>query len=197
MSADYLHQLLEDYMGYSFNDNDLSPDTRRKISGFLTDAQKLQHLKEEEPGLRRRRTAFIVIFFLLGWLPIVSFFFLLNLYVLLIGGLFLFISLPFVLQKPPKPSFDEKYDLFRKRIQPLVNEIHKELSEAHKLKLRPEVVEYKIITDFSLRDGGFVVKCPSCSGRIDVIKDKIEGNRYKCPYCENAIVFPDKILRLL
>ncbi|MCD6368239.1 MAG: hypothetical protein J7L38_00400, partial [Thermoproteales archaeon] len=107
------------------------------------------------------------------------------------------ICLPYILRNPWKKRWAREYEAFSKEIRPLIEEIHKELSEVYRLKLRPEVVEYKIVTEFSLREGGVVVKCPYCGGSLDLVKDKIEGNRYKCPYCGKFIVLPEKILSLL
>ncbi|MGB9806566.1 MAG: hypothetical protein ACP5KW_07350 [Thermoproteota archaeon] len=88
------------------------------------------------------------------------------------------------------------YDL-KKKFSPLIEFIHKDLSEVYRLKLRPETIEYKITADFSFKEGVFSIKCPNCRANVDISKDKIEGNKYKCPYCQTTIILPEKLLNLI
>jgi len=154
---EYLHLQIEDLLGYHFSNDDLSPETRKKINSFVGDTQVLKDLDYKS----RTATRFI----------------------------------RFVYK--PELEYLERRAYLREKIQPIVNDIHRELAEMHKLRLRPETVEYKIVTDFSLKEGGFLVKCPNCGAAIDLIKSKIDGNKYRCQFCSNFVIVPEKILRLL
>jgi predicted RNA-binding Zn-ribbon protein involved in translation (DUF1610 family) len=75
--------------------------------------------------------------------------------------------------------------------------IHRELEEAYKLTIRPEFIEYRVAADFSLKEGILQMRCPNCNGAIDLVKNRIEVKKYKCPYCGTNFILPEKLLSLL
>ena len=207
----YFHKLLEGLLGYSFNEEDLSPKIQSKFASFTSQVKQLYETEQKIKKRNKKKKIILIIYLAIG-IPITIYSaiaavllynnaikggvpaLILSILATILPSL---LCLPYILRNPWKKKWNDEFRIFSKRITPILEEIHRELAEVHRLKLRPEIVEYKIITEFSLKDGAVVIKCPHCNGSLDLVKDKIEGNKYKCPYCGEFIVIPERILSLL
>lgn len=230
MDTNYYHEKLEQLLGYSFNEKDLSPSTRRMMSEYKHYAEEMYEIEQTfmkkkvgkvpEEEVANKTYSFMNIKSLVPLiieeiiLGILCYLLLTEIYMYLleysdllseisfylgIGILIAVVLTPIIAYKNTRANrntIHRYYDLKRK-FSPLIEAIHKDLSEVYRLKLRPETIEYKIIADFSFKEGTLSIKCPNCKANIDISKDKIEGNKYKCPYCQTTIILPEKLLDLL
>jgi ribosomal protein S27E len=211
----YLHKLIEEQLGYQFSENELSPDTRAKIIHYKPKAARLREIYLGNDEVSKSKSVMWIIYLVLALPSLIfgtgSFIFGLvmarythSYETLVLGGIGLFIafvlSLLFLprLRNMQSTRIGEEYSRLRSDMSSLAKEIHDELVEAHKRKIGPqEVIHYQIVTDFSFKDGALAVRCPNCAGNIDIVKGKLEGNKYKCAYCGSTIVIPDKIFKML
>jgi len=229
MDANYYHEKLEQLLGYSFNEKDLSPSTRRMISEYKNYAEEMHKIEQTFKGkipkeqevdkvysffrIRHLLSLFVgeIILGILIFAAIIIFYMMIeegyaySYYSMLVYEIIIFGMMLLMILYPVMDYYNlsksrntaHKYYELKNKFSPLIEAIHKDLSEVYRLKLRPEIVEYKIVADFSFKEGVLSIKCPNCGANIDILKDKIEGNKYKCPYCQTTIILPKKLLDLI
>jgi Ca2+/Na+ antiporter len=170
-------QQLVKILGYEFSEKELSPDTRKKIGELENYYAKLVVMNErinsikKEQGEKESAICYALLFlFFAGvisififWSAAILFFFLLVVVII------------FYIKDKEKAEkrleieinnyniISSEYDA---RLKELASYIHEELKEIHRLKLRPERVEYKVVVSYSMDRGVLEVSCPYCGANI-------------------------------
>jgi predicted RNA-binding Zn-ribbon protein involved in translation (DUF1610 family) len=203
---------LEEILGYEFSEKELSPDTRKKIGELenyyakVMEANERINLikKEQEENIDCICKLFMGSIFPGVLFSITAYFYSpvpLVLLILLVAGLFIYlyrkdekIEKRLEIERENYHIISSEYDA---KLKELASYIHEELKEIHRLKLRPERVEYKVVVSYSMDRGVLEVSCPYCGASIELDKNKVDINKYKCQYCGRTFVIPKKILDLL
>jgi predicted RNA-binding Zn-ribbon protein involved in translation (DUF1610 family) len=200
-----IQQLIK-ILGYEFSEKELSPDTRKKIgelenyyAKLVETYERINSIKKEQEKVRKGVYVFIFLFFLgviFIILPAVA-----VLFFLLSAVAIIFWNRGREKAKKRLEMEINNYNIisseYDAKLKELASYIHEELKEIHRLKLRPERVEYKVVVSYSMDKGVLEVSCPYCGANIELNKSKVDINKYKCEYCGRTFVIPKKILDLL
>jgi predicted RNA-binding Zn-ribbon protein involved in translation (DUF1610 family) len=200
-----IQQLIK-ILGYEFSEKELSPDTRKKIgelenyyAKLVETYERINSIKKEQEKVRKGVYVFILLFFLgviFIILPAVA-----VLFFLLSAVAIIFWNRGREKAKKRLEMEINNYNIisseYDAKLKELASYIHEELKEIHRLKLRPERVEYKVVVSYSMDKGVLEVSCPYCGANIELNKSKVDINKYKCEYCGRTFVIPKKILDLL
>ncbi|MGC9069656.1 MAG: hypothetical protein ACP5IZ_11920 [Thermoprotei archaeon] len=190
---------IQKMLGYDFKETDLSPETRRKIGEMeraynkLVDSYNLIISKQNNLTKLRKNTV-------LAGIILTIFFFLIVPIVILALVIVYYRRRSDSLKKEInnlKTNYVDLYNKYNEDLKTVSEEIHKELSELYRLKLRPEKVEYKISTSFSLTSGSLTFRCGYCGALLNFDKKNLQGDKYKCEYCGNFTIIPKRILELI
>jgi ABC-type multidrug transport system fused ATPase/permease subunit len=209
-SRDKIIQVLKKELGYNFSENELNPDTKKRIGDLEKDYVRLVEMSERINSLeieKRKNVGSIVSTFIL----LIIFIFV-AIYVSELSIIFSIISLLVLISlislirgvkkmgkslEIEKSSYNKYYSEYNSKLKELTSQIHEELKEIHQLRLRPERVEYKVVVSYSMDKGVLKISCPRCTASIGLDKEKVVENKYKCEYCGETFVIPKKILDLL
>jgi predicted Zn finger-like uncharacterized protein len=195
-------QELEKILGYNFSEEELSPDTRKKIGDLGNYYAKLIEVSEKIKSIKIIKnnyekyigfTIFLIILFLI---PIVTIIFSVLLLLILIYLIRKYSRIKNNL-KVEKNNYNNIYTEYYTKLRELAANIHEELKEIYRLRLRPERVEYRVDISYSIDKGIPKLECPNCKANIPIDKSKIASGVYKCDYCGKPFLLPKKILDLL